>query len=620
MSPKINSHVTRLNRFLPFTVVFDQIFEEYQDDSSLSLATLALHYAQKAVNANANCIVLTGDAGHGKTHLCRRLIEEVLGYSSSEARTLLREKCNGEHVLISKNGGEGPKLRIHKDFSELGIDKAAELIERATKESLSETLVICANEGRLRAVIGSSYAGATCEKIKNQFRTSFTSGLSSEDGLIHIINLNFQSVATQKIGDSKSLLRRALDSWVNDNRRWPESSCGSCQYEKSCPIRHNRRLLVDEGTLSARRIERLEELCQCVERLGHVITIREMLMFIAFLITGGLSCEDIHKKIGDDSESVGWQSSWAFYNLLFDLPNGISHDQLYKGIPLMTVFRRLDPGRIASRTVDERVLNVGSLFPEDQIDLQFSINVDRRHKVIDGARGIEDFLGNPQSRSELSKEAELLIRPVRALRRRAFFDDGEAAGTLMKRLGFRHGDSFLDLLNGSLDNPQLIKLKSELVLGLHAIQGLRLANADTVLHLVDPAFGRSNTDTAIIARRIPSAQISLLRAKDAWNQKSSWEVKNSVDWIDRVIVVRVDEGEDGFSNMQLDLLSFEAILRSGTGHISEDFYALEIRRIRAYLGRLAAKGRSTSGEIVLFRSGIFQAISIDTGMIQVGVI
>ena len=620
MSPKINSHVTRLNRFLPFTVVFDQIFEEYQDDSSLSLATVALEYAKKAVKANAKCIVLTGDAGHGKTHLCRRLIEEVLGYSSNEARALLRESCNGENVLLPKNGVEGAKLRIHKDFSELGIDKAAQLIETVSEQISSETLVVCANEGRLRAVIGSDFAGKTCQKIKDQFRTSFTTGLSSEDGLIHIINLNFQSVATQKVGDLKSLLRRALDSWLFDNRRWPETSCGSCQYENPCPIRHNRRLLVDDGALSARRIERLEELCQCVERLGHVITIREMLMFVAFLITGGLSCEDIQKKIGDNSESLGWQSSWAFYNLLFDLPNGISHDQLYKGIPLMTVFRRLDPGRIASRSVDERVLNVGSLFPENQIDLQFSISVDRRNKVIDGARGIEEFLGNPQSRAELSKEAELLTRPVKALRRRAFFDDGEASGTLMKRLGFRHGDSFLDLLNGKLDNPTLIRLKSELVLGLHAIQGLRLANADTVLHLVDPAFGRSNTDTAIIARRIPSAQISLLRAKDAWTQESDWEVKNSVDWIDRVIVVRVDEGEGEHSNVQLDLLSFEAILRSGTGHVSEDFYALEIRRIRAFLGRLAAKGRSASGEIVLFRSGIFQAISIDTGMIQVGVI
>ena len=620
MSPKINSHVTRLNRFLPFTVVFDQIFEEYQDDSSLSLATVALDYAKKAVKANAKCIVLTGDAGHGKTHLCRRLIEEVLGYSSSEARTLLRESCNGDFVLLPKNGVEGAKLRIHKDFSELGIDKAAHLIETVSAQINTETLVVCANEGRLRAVIGSSFAGETCQKIKDQFRTSFTTGLSSEDGLIHIINLNFQSVASQKIGDAKSLLRRALDSWLFDNRRWPETSCGSCQYEKSCPIRHNRRLLVDDGTLSASRIERLEELCQCVERLGHVITIRERLMFVSFLITGGPPFEMIKKKIGDASESIGWQSSWAFYNLLFDLPNGISHDQLYKGIPLMNVFRRLDPGRIASRSVDERVLNVGSMFQENQIDLQFSINVDRRHKVIDGARGIEEFLGNPQSRAELSKEADLLTRPVRALRRRAFFDDGEASGTLMKRLGFRHGDSFLDLLNGKLDNPKLIRLKSELVLGLHAIQGLRLANADTVLHLVDPAFGRSNTDTAIIARRIPSAQISLLRAKDAWNQESDWEVKSSVDWIDRVIVVRVDEGEGEHSNMQLDLLSFEAILRSGTGHVSEDFYALEIRRIRAFLGRLAAKGRSGTGEIVLFRSGIFQAISIDTGMIQVGVI
>ena len=42
-------------------------------------------------NSGAQVIVLTGDAGHGKTHLCRRIIEGFLGYDEEEARKLIIE-------------------------------------------------------------------------------------------------------------------------------------------------------------------------------------------------------------------------------------------------------------------------------------------------------------------------------------------------------------------------------------------------------------------------------------------------------------------------------------------------------------------------------------------------
>ena len=72
MSEKINKHVSRLNRFLPFSAEHDQIYEEYQQsDDSLSIQTAALKYLQRAVGDGAKIVILTGDAGHGKTYLCR---------------------------------------------------------------------------------------------------------------------------------------------------------------------------------------------------------------------------------------------------------------------------------------------------------------------------------------------------------------------------------------------------------------------------------------------------------------------------------------------------------------------------------------------------------------------
>lgn len=613
--PRINAHVQRLHRFLPFSATHDQIYEEYQDDDSLSLHTVALDYVKMAIEAGSRCIVLTGDAGHGKTHLCRRLIENVLGYGPREARELLRRGCDGSSGIAPSAGGAGPILRIHKDFSELGHDQAAALLE-ATAGREDETLVVCANEGRLRAVIGHSTAGAMCRRIAEQFRSSFANGLCSENGELHIVNLNYQSVAATQSVSRASLLRRTLNTWVADERRWPERSCSSCSLEPACPIRHNRRLLVEDGDASQRRIERLERLCQAIERLGHVITIREMLMLVAYLVTGGLTCETVEKLGTVDVHSGAWH--WSFYNVLFEAPPGFSEDQLYKGIPVMTVLRRLDPGRLASRAVDQRVLNEGDVFPAGQLDLRFTLMIDGTRREVDGASGIDDFLGTAQSRADLLKEAAMIAAPVRALRRRAFFDEVGGTGTLMQQLGFRHGDTFLSLLEGRLDKTHMIRLKGELIAGLHAIQGLRLARREPTLYLTDPAFGRSDADAAIIARRITGSEIQVLRARDAWPSHADWRIENSVDWIDRVVVIRVSDGAGSHSDLQLDLLGFECVARSGSGHVPEDFYAHEIRRIRSFLGRLAMRTGDKTGEIALFMNGQFLSVSIDSGIIQVG--
>lgn len=295
----INSHVTRLHRFLPFSAAHDQIYEEYQTgEDNLDLATVAIRYAADAIKAGARCIVLTGDAGHGKTHMCRRLVEtELLGHHPDRARRYLLEHCDGRTAIPPAAGVDCVALRIHKDLSEIQPpSKAAQLIEESGART-DEALVICANEGRLRAIISSEGAGPVCKSIAELFKESFERGITaSTDGRIHIINLNYQSVAAQSDARHGSLLKRVLASWVGDGRRWGERSCGTCAHEPVCPIRRNRTLLAEQEASSERRLKRLEEVISVLERLGHVVTIREMLMLVSYLITGGLTCTDVDRS------------------------------------------------------------------------------------------------------------------------------------------------------------------------------------------------------------------------------------------------------------------------------------------------------------------------------------
>lgn len=92
----------------------------------------------------------------------------------------------------------------------------------------------------------------------------------------------------------------------------------------------------------------------------------------------------------------------------------------------------------------------------------------------------------------------------------------------------------------------------------------------------------------------------------------------SVDWIDRSVTFRVDERLGVVRDLPLDLLTFECIARAASGHVSEEFYANEIRRVRTFLGQLAESAAEDSAQITVFMRGQLQSVSLDQGVIQVG--
>ncbi len=567
-------------------------------------------------------MILTGDAGHGKTHMCRRFLEKnLLGYEPDQARKILQDNCDAKSVIQPAEGYQEPALRIHKDLSEVQPpSKAAILFENAI-DAADECLIVCANEGRLRAIINSEGASTACQAVNTLLQESFQHGITADDqGRIHIINLNYQSVAAKGNNKSPSLLRRVLSSWVGDGRRWGDRSCKSCSHQEICPIKRNRELLAEQGPATETRLTRLEELFEVLERLGVVVTIREMLMLVSYLITGGLDCTDVDKKITSSSNKIGWQHHWAFYNLLFAPPPNLPLERATKGIPLLTSLMKLDPGGIAVRKVDEKILNWGNLFSPNQLDLQFFVGQGGRQTVVDAALGIDDFIGNPQNRQEMMHEANVVNSAVSSLRRRSFFDNTGIAGSVMLNLGFKFGDLFVRLLQGDLQAHESVSIKNKIIAGLDSIQGLRVGKSETMLYLVDPAFGKASADAAIISRQIPSSLVQLIPATEAWSAGSStkWFLPNSVDWIDRSVVLRVIERNKAPKDLQLDLLSFECIARAASGYVSEDFYANEIRRVRTFLGQIAEEGSEDIAQITVFMRGQLQNVSLDQGVIQVG--
>ena len=589
MPNKINKHVERLHRYLPFSPDHDQIYEEYQRTSdSLNLETQALRYLQKAAGGSARLVILTGDAGHGKTHLCRRMLQDHLGYSEDEARQLINKECDGRQPIRAKDGGSATPLRIFKDFSEHTIEEAAVRLEELGSRT-GELAVVCANEGRLRAILESAAAGDVCARLSQDFRASFHDGLASRDGEMHIVNLNYQSVASRR---QSSLVGSALHEW-GKGTRW--RICQECDSKSRCSIYRNRQMLADtDDPSSAVRRTRIESLYATVERLGTVVTIREMLMSLAYILTGGLRCSDVHERVRLGRK--GWQSNHTFYNLFFVAPSSVSPEALSR-IPVLQEISRLDPGMRANRNVDEPLVNRGDVFDQGQIDLEFLDPTDRSQ--IDGANGIDEIIGNPRNRTERRREAEFIQRVVRSLRRRAFFEDREDDG-ILARMGFEHGDEFEELVLGQIKPARMTALKGLMLAGLHAMQGLRMGARETNLHLVDPAFGNATFHAAIIACRIPSTNVKLLPMEKAWNFKhgqKEWAMTAAVDWLDRTVVLRLETSSGKPRNLHLDLLMFNCIARAGAGYVAKDFYAHDLRKVLNFIGRIAEQASDSGAEI-----------------------
>ncbi|WP_406815125.1 hypothetical protein [Mycobacterium sp. M23085] len=610
MAFKINPHVERLHRYLPFDASHDQIYEENRHpDDSLEIETRALAYLKKVLGDGAGLVILTGDAGHGKTHLCSRLIRDHLGYDPETARRTIREHCDGRVLEPSTAQGGRQRLRIFKDFSELTLATARSELAGAATDKTS-TSIVCVNEGRLRSI----FAGADNPHLvvlRQAFGSSFSSGLASADGKLHIVNLNYQSVAKEE----NSVIERVLSGegqrlgWLAQ-RRW--NACDNCDASGGCPIRRNAAML--DGPEGQNRRDRVREVMAIAERLGTVITIREILMTVAYLLTGGLRCADVHREY--TRQKFGWQHEFTFYSLLFTNPSSLSRDKLAR-IPLLRELRPLDPGLVAERHVDDRLINDPDTLIDASFELVFTKRFAGRDVTIDAKNGIDEIVANARSREQRDDEADFTREVIRGLRRRDFFDHHGCDGIEAGRLGFGFYDNFRWLLGDQQDNNRKVRIKNRLIAGLHTIQGLRLPGSENTLHLVDPAFGRSTNHAAIIARKIPSRQIKLVPQSEGWDvpaEQRRHSLTEAVDWIDRVVLLTVETATGHKHTYPLDLLTFDCIMRAASGYLPDAFYAHDVRRITNFLGLLAERGRQSDHDSIdVMVSGRMHTVALEEG-------
>ncbi|MDX3522926.1 hypothetical protein [Streptomyces scabiei] len=602
MPLEVNKHVQRMRSYQPFDDDTSEMIYERADRTQSLFRVATLDYLLSAIEApNTKTIVLTGDAGHGKTSLCASLLLEL--WVDGETIPLdVRKKAVFNELTQAGNASRplgrtrsGRPLYILRDLSELDAKTGAQKLVELLDPPDEGVAVICANEGQLRACVAEDDnlddGGTGCAKILVR---TLTDGIacgqvSSLDGTVIVVNLNYQSVAAE--GGNGGFVPWVLRQWTTPQwSRW--KPCETCDAQDVCPILANRNELND-ATHGPQRRAAIRDLFAAAERTGAVVTTRQALAVISYMLTGGLSCESVHARYQRSHSNKLWQAPHLYHQALFG--DALTEQKRHR-VPAFLALRKLDPGKVSRRQVDDRLDpdTVGRFPPMDPKSL------------LQKARTIRDA----------QKQAEQLRGLYTFLRRADFFNSTDN-NDRFARLGLQAGDDFVSVQNKNGD-PADTTVRDRFLKGLEAVQGIHRAGSNPDFLILDPAFFAHRARAAVISRRVSSKGVEVVDQVTQWQKEGRTsdtpEMRNAVEWLNRSIYIRIPavDSDQAAVSVEVDLLRFELLTRWAAGLRSEVQHEAEIRGLSGSLAELADSSNKDD-EIQVLVGNVMRKLMIDVG-------
>ena len=446
------SFVDYLNRYTTTSSEHEAAFDEFISQSVLPESVQPLRLKTKIEGFLNECfqrdqpasIILTGNAGDGKTYLCRQIIETLTG----------EELSHWEDHLDWRIERPGFSLRVVKDLSEM--DEAAgkavviDLAEAFRDENDPTCFLIAANEGRLRAVLSED---ARLRDIYDEVDKQLRDG---HDLNAKLIVLDLNQVTTS------SFVEQAL-KWMTKHEHWSDFS--TCPDPDNCPVHFNVGRLRDSHI-----VERLRLLYELLEHLDIHVTVRDMLIHLAFTVTGGRSCNEYHNNKDELElhEFVYFQNAW-----------GISADETFRRkCAVLNHLQMLDVGENSIFDLDDLIINGPGDDDQkrDWYDNVFAQELDLAGPIFKQER--EAYLHGGRQSYESEKGKYPVIDDWLAHCRRKMFFEWPDTNLVNRLLPFLTVPDYLRA-TASKSKSELDRLRNELVLGLNrAFSGLYLDNAD----------------------------------------------------------------------------------------------------------------------------------------------
>ena len=213
----MNAFVNYLDQFNVLSPNHAKIYDEYTYDEgeysySFKIDTKVEAFLTEIFSSRAQSVILTGNAGDGKTRLCRSIYNNVTG------EELKNWPASGIIDVPFTYG----TIRIVKDLSELKeevIFKELQGLQNAIESNHSEKIyyLIAANEGKLTKFLSQNKElNDLRENVSNRFKDHYNN--NEVFSIINLLNVT-----------SSIYVERLLEEW-NKEENW--SACHSCTKNK----------------------------------------------------------------------------------------------------------------------------------------------------------------------------------------------------------------------------------------------------------------------------------------------------------------------------------------------------------------------------------------------------
>jgi nicotinamide riboside kinase len=585
----VNSFVDQINEFHPFSATAGIGFTELRRGFFDAPTRLDAKLEDMVRCSETRLIFLTGNAGQGKTFLCRKLLER-LDMGEEESDREIVERCDGSFVNRELEGGR--KLRIIKDLSEFTYENGARSLADAYSDPSNCTLV-CANEGRLRAVIlqlirdGRRELGKAIEENREAGYDFGVLSKSSESDIL-IIDLNRQTLVSKE----NSFLENVIENFCCSQRWEP---CRSCSASEFCPILRNRNYWAEEESEeNKKRRKGFEYIISVLECSNVVITKRNLLEVVSWMFTGNLDCRKISEMEKQDLQSSRYRSHQLIYENEWIDPG-------FRQLPIIRDFRRFDPGMHAHLERDEKL--IATLLIKDP--------------------SLEKPFG---SRSETRSVGKKIRNVLRELRREDFFDgfDEEKYRSMkVGPLGLKYRNEFFGILKEDGDPSLQRRTRDTLASGLEHFQGLwrKDSESDPQMCLVDPSFLIGRSSVSIISSQVIRGHLSLLSQDQYWRKfgpQGSKFYGDVLDWNSRTVRILMGSTEQISGGMELDLISFEFLCRLSSGLSTKGEYLATFNHVEDILMKWSvetSKGNE-DGIITVCVEGQLRRLFLDESRIR----
>ncbi|WP_163971800.1 ATP-binding protein [Oceanobacillus halotolerans] len=507
-----NPFVTYLDQFNVLSPNHAKIYDEYtHDDSSqeynfnFTIPTKVEQFLLDVFTNSPRSIILTGNAGDGKTRLCRRVHDAF----SSEP---LKDWPNEGIVEVPFSHG---RIRILKDLSELKDDIIFRELSRLqnyinTNHTENTYYLIAANEGKLTKFLSRNNE---FQELGKEVKLRFESHLNNTDDF-SIINLLDVT--------SSVYVERVLEEW-NKEENW--TPCNGCAKKNRCVIYHNH-IKTSRKDVQKKLVEQY----RLLDFLETHITMREMLIHISYMLTGGYTCKDIRdadwRELEDQTKKVYYQN---FYGLE-------AHKDAFNEMYALKVFKTLDPGNYSHSRIDDFIIN-GDISGDsslaktheelfnNELDLQFGFFSKRLRIYRDHNKDNSDTF---------------ISEWIHKLRRKVFFEvtDGELIDT-NQLLPFEYVSEYSSMFN---NQQKQTHIKRGLINGLNRAFSNRLVKNGKSLY--------ATTENLMIYDSYRNKQVKI----------EEEEERKDIDYIPSRFVLNVDE-----KKLTLNLSLFEYLIRLNGG-------------------------------------------------------